>query len=101
MGGFWSVLASMADGSISRVWYSGHAAPDHLFLSLGHSEEACTANSNDYITTAEIILHSHLASKFKTSTPTMSEFYGCYTKNFAQKWNNVFGVPTAGAINPA
>jgi len=100
--GFWKVLASMTDNSISRVWFSGHAAPDNLFLSLSHSTDGKLlpqAISGQFIDIVDVHAHGYLATKFKKGTSTVSEFYGCYTKSFAQKWNAVFSVPTAGALN--
>ncbi|MDH5179425.1 MAG: hypothetical protein OEZ39_15265 [Gammaproteobacteria bacterium] len=99
-GDIWTEIAKLPDGSISRFWYSGHATDKHLFLSLSH-DNSCTpiANSGDFIEQGDITAHSHLAKKFKSASATPSKFYGCQTRSFAEKWHQVFGVPTEGSTN--
>lgn len=95
---FWDYLASFPKESISRVWYFGHAGGDGLMLSLTHNS-VCgpSAHKKDMILTEDLINHSQLADRFDPKTKQASRFYGCYTNNFAQKWHQVFKVPTEGA----
>jgi hypothetical protein len=97
---FWDYLATFPKNSISRVYYSGHASADGLFLSLAH-DSACTAvaNRKDIVFVNNISNHSALKEKFAASTPTPSKFYGCYTSAFANEWRKVFGVPAEGALH--
>ncbi len=96
---FWSGLAKFPDGSISRVWYSGHAADVGLMLSLAHDNE-CTPVSTTVIRTLDIpTKKSMIESKIDTSTNKVSKFYGCGTRSFAEKWHQTFNVPTAGSTN--
>jgi len=95
---FWLYLESLSDHSVSRIWYSGHASGNELMLSLTH-DSGCeaVAFTADTIKVGDIKKHKPLIRKFLKTTKKTSKFYGCYTKKFAQTWNNVFGVPTAGA----
>lgn len=97
--GFWNKLKSFPDKSISRVWYSGHAARFGLMISLGRAgANNCIAAKGPH--TVEITdIKASLAPKFDTSTKMPSKFYGCYTKGFAKKWHETYKVPTEGAIN--
>lgn len=97
---FWTYLGALQDGSISRVWYCGHAAGKGLFLDLTHNvpPSACTPRSSNYVNTDQIQNYApSLKPKFDTESNQVSEFYGCYTAKFAQKWNQHFGVATEGA----
>jgi hypothetical protein len=97
---FWDYLASFHKGSISRVWYFGHASPDGLMLALTH-DAACVAGAydKDRIFSRDLHLQSHLSDRFVPGTEQASRFYGCYTNQFAENWNKVFKVPTEGAQN--
>jgi hypothetical protein len=96
--GFWDHLASFPKGSISRVWYFGHASRDGLMLALTH-DSYCMAvgGSKDMIFTKDLPKQSHLADRFAPKTRQASRFYGCYTNTFAEKWHAIFKVPTEGA----
>lgn len=99
---FWNYLERLADGSISRIWYCGHAAGDGLFLDLHHSthDALCRARSSNIVRTDEIKTYSSaIKPKIAADTGQTSEFYGCYTAGFAQKWNEQFEVATEGAVN--
>lgn len=96
---FWSELAKFPDGSISRVWYSGHASPTGLMLSLAH-DSSCAAVSTTglMILTSDIAVNkSRIQAKIDSSTTKRSNFYGCGTKDFADAWYQAFRIPTAGA----
>jgi len=97
---FWNYIKSCPTGSISRVWYCGHASGLGLMLALGH-DPICRASSKtvDMILAENIIKYSSLQNRFQTHTTKSSKFYGCYTRAFALAWNQVFGVPTEGATN--
>lgn len=98
---FWTEIGKFPDGSISRVWYSGHAAGSGLFLSLAHNA-ACgpiVGSVDHYIKVSDIPTNKTLAKKFDKTTKAPSKFYGCYTKGFAKAWHDTFGVPTEGATN--
>lgn len=95
---FWDYLASFPKESISRVWYFGHASKDGLMLSLTHNNHCGVgALLTDMILAESLPPHSHLANRFDPKTKQASRFYGCYTNGFAQKWHQVFKVPTEGA----
>ncbi len=95
---FWLYLNSLPNDSVSRVWYSGHASGNELMLSLTH-DSGCEAAAfpKDTIKVSDISKQKLLIRKFSRSTKKTSKFYGCYTKKFAQVWNSVFKVPSAGA----
>lgn len=94
---FWRELGKFPDGSITRVWYSGHASPAGLFLSLAHDRN-CGAIAGAILGIGEIAKSgAALSAKFDKATAQASKFYGCGTKDFAEKWHLSFGVPTAGA----
>jgi hypothetical protein len=96
---FWTELAKFADGSISRVWYSGHASDVGLMLSLAHDGQ-CGPVSTTVVRTSHIpAKKSFIESKIDASTTKVSKFYGCGTRSFAEQWHDSFGVPTAGATN--
>jgi hypothetical protein len=101
---FWDFVASCPPNSISRVWYCGHASGNGLMLALNHNNIcAPSANRSDMIRIADITAPSSraqtLADRFETSTSKSSKFYGCFTDSFAKTWNNLFHVPTQGAVN--
>lgn len=99
---FWTYLVSLADGTISRIWYCGHAAGSGLFLDLSHHrpESQCEAVSTNVVRVAEIQNRSEpIKKKLASDTDKASEFYGCYTSVFAQVWNEKFNVATEGAEN--
>jgi hypothetical protein len=99
---FWNYLARLEDGSISRIWYCGHAAGSGLFLDLHHNipDTQCTARSSHIVSVNDIQNHSStIKPKIAVDTVKTSEFYGCYTSIFAQKWNEQFEVTTEGAAN--
>ena len=93
---FWNKLKSFPDSSISRVWYSGHAAGFGLMVSLIHNGGCQAAKGPDTVELSDI--KASLAPKFDTSTKTPSKFYGCYTDVFAKKWRDTFKVPAEGAV---
>ena len=104
LGGFWKYLATMPNGSINRVWYSGHASTGGLFVAAAHREYGgCSGErtpavvATNLIPVSDITKHSHLAVKFNASTSKLSRFYGCNTAPFAEQWRNIFRVPAAGA----
>jgi hypothetical protein len=101
-GDFWSYLSGLQNGSISRVWYCGHASTSGLFLDLDHDLPAtdCIAVSSNRVTTDDIRNNSaSLKPKIFSDTDKVSEFYGCNTASFAHVWNQEFEVATAGANN--
>jgi hypothetical protein len=96
---FWSKLAEFPDGSLSRVWYSGHAAGTGLFLSLSHDRQ-CAPVSNTIVQTSDIsTMQTKIGPKIDSSSTKVSKFYGCGTKHFAEEWHRTFNVPTAGATH--
>jgi hypothetical protein len=96
---FWSELAKFPDGAISRVWYSGHAAGEGLFLSLSHDRQ-CGPVSNTVVQTSTVSTKRELIGpKIDSSSTKVSKFYGCGTKYFAEQWHHTFNVPTAGATH--
>jgi hypothetical protein len=96
----WEELRRLPDRSITRVWYSGHAAGAGLFLSLSH-DTLCgpVAAPGSLVALSEIDTNRDLARKFSSGTNVSSKFYGCFTKDFARKWHSTFGVPAEGATN--
>lgn len=95
---FWRYLASLEDGSITRVWYCGHAAGAGLMLDLAHDNN-CDAVSKNVVRWNEISANAALKKKFAADAEDTSQFYGCYTDRFAQEWSTHFGHPSEGAVN--
>ncbi len=95
----WSYIQKLPDASISRVFYSGHAAQSGLMLSLDH-DTGCTpvAQKSDMVLATDIRAHRSLASKFSSTHNQVSKFLGCYTHDFAKEWNKTFKVKTEGAV---
>lgn len=99
---FWDYLAGLADDSISRIWYCGHAAGSGLFLDLAHDrpEGVCDAVSSNRVKVVDIQNYSATVQrKIAADTDKASEFYGCYTSEFARVWNEQYNVATQGAEN--
>ena len=95
---FWNYLKALPDNSINRIWYSGHASDKELMLSLTHAG-ACVASAyvKDTIKNTDISKYASIKKKFRTTTTSISKFYGCYTNDFAKEWHKTFGVGAAGA----
>jgi hypothetical protein len=96
---FWKRLGEQADGSVTRLWYVGHASAAGLMLKLQHDKD-CNAGAADAdmikiqdISTKSPLITSKLAKKGKPS-----KFYGCHTQTFAEQWNSLFGAAAEGAI---
>lgn len=97
---FWKYIKSMPDNSISRVWYSGHAGPTGLMLSLEHNSTCGPqAKISDMIEIPAITSNHVLAKKFTSKADKISKFYGCYTSDFSSVWNRKFNVKAEGAVN--
>ncbi len=95
---FWKYLQAQPDGSISRVWYSGHASASGLSLSLRHNA-AGVALLDAIVGKKEIKTYAGLKSKFARGSSSESNFYGCYTNGFAKDWHDTYGVRSAGAVS--
>src|SRR6185436_4958817 len=65
---FWEYLAGRPPRSISRVWYSGHASPNGLFLQLGHlgGDGPAMPAAGSLLPTAQIEAHPQLKDRFAT-----------------------------------
>ena len=104
---FWKYLAMLPNGSITRVWYSGHASSRGLFVAARHDYRGgggCTPRTpvvvaTDIISNSDIQKHKNKIPKFSAQTKEFSRFYGCNTAPFAEQWNKTFKVPSAGARN--
>jgi hypothetical protein len=97
---FWDWLGSLSPNSVSRVWYSGHAAPAGLFLQLTHDNSCrAVATADGLLTVKSISDHAHLRDRFITNTKAASKFYGCNTAEFAKVWHDTFAVPAEGAAS--
>ena len=101
---FWTELGKLPPGSVSRVWYIGHAKPRALMLKLIHADvdgRACTpaASPSDIITVEDVIAHSVVLTAALAKQGKTSKFYGCNTEGFAQEWNKVFGAAAEGATS--
>ena len=99
---FWQGLKSFPDGSVSRIWYIGHASTTGLMLKLGHNA-LCQPSANmytDMILKDDIIKsRAAIGRKLGVDPTKSSRFYGCFTAEFARQWHDVFAVSTEGAIN--
>ncbi len=99
---FWTFIDSCPKGSITRVWYSGHASKKGLMLALTH-DNMCqpAAFDKDMILVKDISdpILKLLTDRFDSATTKPSKFYGCYTNLFAEKWNKVFKVASEGSVN--
>lgn len=99
---FWSALQGLPTGSVSRLWYIGHASSGSLMLKLIHNngdrECAPRARDEDKITIGDLAKYAGLISGKLAAKPGTSKFYGCNTKAFAEQWNTRFGSAAEGAI---
>jgi len=94
---FWTKLKTFSKGSISRVWYWGHARED-LWLSVRHDPDSGAAIAPE---AAEIIMVSSIDSKLKNrfrkgDVDRMNRFIGCNTVKFAEAWAKTFDVWAEG-----
>lgn len=100
---FWKQLGALPAGSVSRLWYIGHASASGLMLKLIHAEVGglkCqpAAANEDMITVSDIGKNSSLIANALATNGKPSKFYGCHTKAFAEQWNSLFRVGAEGAI---
>ena len=100
---FWAELGSVPNGSVSRLWYIGHASESGLMLKLIHAEVngvACqpAAAATDMINIGDISKNSGLIAQKLSKKGKPSKFYGCHTKAFAEQWSRVFKVTAEGAL---
>ena len=97
---FWSKLSTFPNGSITRVWYSGHASSEGLMLKIKHSLPNSAGKCDAEASVSDMILvtelRPELSPKF-ASNPMPSVFLGCNTSKLAEYWNNNYGIPTQGA----
>lgn len=97
---FWVFIGSCPKGSITRVWYCGHASKDGLMLALIHDGyHQAAAYKTEMIGVDMLAENKAKADRFDSKTTKFSRFYGCNTDRFAKKWKNIFKVPTQGAAN--
>ena len=98
---FWSYISTLKDGSLNRIWYSGHASGMELMLSLTHDNNCiASAFTRDTIPNTDledVTIQKIVKSKLATGTKTASKFYGCYTAAIAKKWHSIFSTPAEGA----
>jgi len=97
---FWKQLGALPAGSVSRLWYIGHASESGLMLKLIHTESGCqpAASEADMIKIQDIGGNSPLITSKLAKDGKPSRFYGCHTQNFAEQWNSLFGTAAQGAI---
>ncbi len=93
----WTKLKTFSKGSISRVWYWGHARED-LWLSVRHDPDTGAAIAPE---ADEIIKVSSIDSKLKNrfrkgDVDRMNRFIGCNTVKFAEAWAKTFDVWAEG-----
>ncbi len=97
---FWTFIGSCPKGSITRVWYSGHAGDDGLMLALTHNNQCGpAARRTDMIEKQYLKDRKKHADRFDPKTTKPFKFYGCHTDLFAKEWNRIFNVPTEGSVN--
>ncbi|MGB7292646.1 MAG: S8 family serine peptidase [Thermodesulfobacteriota bacterium] len=92
----WKELKTFRKGSISRLWYWGHARDD-LWLSLGHSSasEAVAPESHEIVLVSSI--DSKLRDRFQKGDPKrIHRFVGCNTSAFSRVWSKTFKVWSEG-----
>jgi hypothetical protein len=96
---FWKQLDALPAGSVSRLWYIGHASAGGLILKLTHGN-ACEpfGSPTDAIYVEDIGKNSNIISKALAKHAKPSKFYGCFTKAFAEQWNSLFSVGAEGAV---
>jgi hypothetical protein len=95
----WDKLKTFSKGSISRVWYWGHASDD-LWLSVAHdpsTDVAIAPAAGEIITVSSI--DPALKDRFQTgSLSRIHRFVGCNTEDFAKAWSKVYGVWSEGVV---
>ncbi len=98
----WDILAGFKKGSISRLWYYGHASYD-LWLALRHDDHTPVAPISDAIfKLSDISTNKKLKDRFEKAPSSYDSerihlFHGCNTDSFAKEWSDVFHVWTEGA----
>jgi subtilisin family serine protease/outer membrane protein OmpA-like peptidoglycan-associated protein len=96
--GFWKIVKTFPKGSISRLWFWGHARDD-LWLSLGHQSDvkgtAIAPEPHEIIQVADIDVSLH--DRFQAGdAKRINRFVGCNTAAFAKAWAKAFKVWTEG-----
>jgi len=93
----WTRLKTFSKGSISRIWYWGHARED-LWLSVTHEPDTGRAMAPDADEIIEISsIDSKLKNRFrKGDVDRMNRFIGCNTVKFAEAWAKAFDVWAEG-----
>jgi hypothetical protein len=98
---FWVELSRLPDGSLSRLWYIGHASDLGLMLKLIHDvhDVPCSplANVADMILRKDIANNESLIGRKFDKHGQPSKFLGCTTRAFAEQWRNTFHVTAEGA----
>lgn len=96
----WEKLKSFSKGSISRVWYWGHARED-LWLTVAHdpgTDVAIAPAADEIITVSSI--DPALKDRFQTGNLSrIHRFVGCNTEDFAEAWSKAFGVWSEGVVD--
>lgn len=92
----YAVINNLKDETITRIYFSGHASDNGLWLDLTHnsSNEAVTTN---YLKSAN--LANALASKADKKSKKISKLYGCSSANTAKTIADKTGLTVEGAIN--
>ena len=93
----WTRLKTFSKGSISRIWYWGHARED-LWLSVTHEPDTGRAMAPDADEIIEISsIDSKLKNRFrKGDVDRMNRFIGCNTVKFAEAWAKAFDAWAEG-----
>jgi hypothetical protein len=101
-GDLWKVIRQLPKGSISRVWYYGHARDD-LWLTLAHDAGgvAVQPESKALLEVATVARKTALADRFAAAPSTHTaarthRFVGCNTAAYAKAWAAAFGQWTEG-----
>jgi hypothetical protein len=97
--GFWDYINGLKGAKVSRVWFFGHARDD-LWLSLDHdpvAHEAVSPDSKAVVLMKDIKKLKTFSFVAQKTASTPHRFFGCNTKDFAEKWANTLRVYAEGA----
>lgn len=97
---FWSAVTSAGKGSISRVWYYGHAQED-LWLGVtrkGALEEVYASVRIRASTIDSAYAEYFLPAPARPDSKRDSNFWACNSASFAQEWSARLRLYAAGAV---
>jgi hypothetical protein len=94
---FTNGFSTMPEESLSRIWFSGHASDNNLWLHLQHNDAGQAVNRRDRMIEKDALKNA-VNGKAKKDTGAISKFYGCNTSQVAESVSTQ-GLISEGAQN--